>query len=527
LRPRTGLLDVSLTGIHLVRPVYDPPGLTIVDFAIEYLNPAGQRMTGLSEQPGGTLLGRFPQALATGIVDYYRRVFERGEQLTYEANYQADGLDNYFKFSAKRSGEHLLVSFTDTSDQDRSAVEEALRHSQAREQAAHAEAERQRQRLRHILLELPAQVAINHGPTHEFEFVNPRYQRLFPARPLLGQSVQQALPELAGLPFYDELDRVYQTGQTFYGSELPAPIYSAPADQVETHYYDVFFQALRDAHGHIDGVLNFAYDVTEQVQARQQVQDLNEELAAINEELTATNEELHQSNTRLLRTNADLDTFVYTASHDLKSPITNIEGLLLALREALPTEVQQGELVGQLLALLQDTVARFRTTITHLTDLVRLQQSQQGPAEPVELGPLVEAVCLDLAAEIQAADATVHVALPAGLWVNFAPANLRSVVYNLLSNAVKYRAPERPAQVWVRAERQPGAVELAVQDNGLGLDPTQQSRLFQVFQRLHTHVEGTGVGLYMIKRLIENGGATIAVSSEPGVGTTFTVTFRA
>ncbi|RZK27662.1 MAG: ATP-binding protein, partial [Hymenobacter sp.] len=127
----------------------------------------------------------------------------------------------------------------------------------------------------------------------------------------------------------------------------------------------------------------------------------------------------------------------------------------------------------------------------------------------------------------RAAGATVHVQVPVDLRVTFIPASLRSIAYNLLSNAVKYRAPDRPAQVWMRAEQQAGVITLAVQDNGLGLDPTQQGRLFQVFQRLHTHVEGTGVGLYMIKRLIENGGATISVSSEPGVGTTFTVTFRA
>ncbi|WP_426059754.1 hypothetical protein [Hymenobacter sp. B1770] len=134
------LPEVSLTGIHLVRPVYEPDGPAIVDFAIEYLNPAGQRMTGLVEQPGGTLLGRFPHALAEGIFQYCRRVFETGEPLTYETNYQADGLDNFFKFSARRSGAHLLVSFTDTSDHDRSAVEQALRDSQAAEQAARADA---------------------------------------------------------------------------------------------------------------------------------------------------------------------------------------------------------------------------------------------------------------------------------------------------------------------------------------------------------------------------------------------------
>ncbi|RZK32862.1 MAG: hypothetical protein EOO57_14540, partial [Hymenobacter sp.] len=166
------LLDVSLTGIHLVRPVYGPDGTTIVDFAIEYLNPAGQRMTGLLEQPGGTLLGRFPHALAEGIFAYYRRVFETGEQLTYQTNYQADGLDNFFKFSARRSGAHLLVSFTDTGDEDRGAVEEALRKSQAAEQAARAEAEQQRQRFQEVLTQVPAYIAVYQGPNHIYQFVN-------------------------------------------------------------------------------------------------------------------------------------------------------------------------------------------------------------------------------------------------------------------------------------------------------------------------------------------------------------------
>ena len=193
------LLDVSLTGIHLVRPVYAPEGPAIVDFAIEYLNPAGQRMTGLPEQPGGTLLGRFPHALAKGIFAYYQRVFETGEQLTFETNYQADGLDNFFQFSARRSGAHLLVSFTDTADQTRSAVEQTLRESQALEQAAYAVAEQQRQRFREVLTQMPAFIAVYQGPDHVYQFVNPAYQRLFPHRSFLGKPFREGTPEAVEL----------------------------------------------------------------------------------------------------------------------------------------------------------------------------------------------------------------------------------------------------------------------------------------------------------------------------------------
>jgi PAS domain S-box-containing protein len=356
----------------------------------------------------------------------------------------------------------------------------------------------------------------------KYRFANQAYQPWFGLSPdqLLGRPIQEIAGEQAYPHIRPYLERALAGERVEFEAEMPF------RPHLHKHIRTTY---IPDVHrGTVQGLYTLVTDVTDQVQARQQVQDLNKELSAINEELTATNQELHESNTRLTRTNADLDTFVYTASHDLKSPITNVEGLLLALREVLPAEVQQHEVVAHLLRLLDDTVSRFRFTITQLTDLVRLQQSQQGPAEPVALGPLVATVCHDLAPESQAAGTTVHVEIPTGLWVHFAPANLRSIVYNLLSNAIKYRALNRVAQVWVRAERlADNTVVLQVRDNGLGLSESQQQRLFQVFQRLHTHVEGTGVGLYMIKRLIEAAGGQITVYSALGVGTTFTVTFRA
>ncbi|RZK28091.1 MAG: HAMP domain-containing histidine kinase [Hymenobacter sp.] len=220
----------------------------------------------------------------------------------------------------------------------------------------------------------------------------------------------------------------------------------------------------------------------------------------------------------------DLDTFIYTASHDLKAPITNIESILLALRAQLPAEVQQDELVGQLLDMLQHTVTRFQLTITQLTDITKLQLTHAGPAEPVPLAPLVQDVRLDLAPQMEAAASALTVDVAPDLVVSFSPANLRSIVYNLLSNAVKYRAADRPSQVRIQATYTPQAVVIKVQDNGMGMSELQQRQLFGLFQRLHTHVEGTGVGLYIVKRLVENGGGTIAVQSQPDVGTTFTVT---
>jgi signal transduction histidine kinase len=386
-------------------------------------------------------------------------------------------------------------------------------------EVARTEAEVQRQRFHDMLMLLPAHVAVHEGPDQVFTLVNPGYQSLAPGRALLGLPIREAWPELVTQGILDVLSGVYQTGEPFIATELPVHADFTRTGLLEQVYYNFFFLALRDAQGHINGVLNFSYDVTASVLARQQVQDLNEELAAINEELTATNEELNNSNTQLTRTNVDLDTFVYTASHDLKAPITNIESITLALRDTLPAEVQQDEMIAHLLDLLEHTTTRFQLTIGQLTDLSKLQLAHAGPAEPVPLAAVIEAVRLDLAPAIVEANAQLTVAVAPDLRVSFSPANLRSAIYNLLSNAVKYRALARPAQVQVRAYSAEPQVVLEVQDNGLGLNAHQQSRLFGLFQRLHTHVEGTGVGLYITKRLVENGGGTIAVESQVDVGT--------
>ena len=231
------------------------------------------------------------------------------------------------------------------------------------------------------------------------------------------------------------------------------------------------------------------------MEAHQRVQELNEELAAINEIMAVANEELRDTNNRLTHTNVDLDTFVYTASHDLKAPIANIEGLLLALGEQLPAAVRQDPDVAHLLDLMSGSVTRFQRTLDHLTDVSKLQQAHAEPVEAVDLAALTEAVRLDLLPTLTAAGGRLVLDLAACPTVRFSPKNLRSIIYNLLSNAIKYRGPNRPPLVVLRSSFANSQVRLEVHDNGLGLDAEQQRKLFVMFQRLHTHVEGTGVGL--------------------------------
>jgi signal transduction histidine kinase len=262
----------------------------------------------------------------------------------------------------------------------------------------------------------------------------------------------------------------------------------------------------------------------EQKLAEQHLQQLTAQLRAARDEARALNQELTATNEQLTRTNVDLDSFIYVASHDLRAPITNIEGLLAALQEQLPAAAQQAEQVPYLFQLLHGAVERFQLTLEQLTDLTKLQHASQAPVETIDLAALIEDVRLDLAPLLTATGAEMLVDVSTCPRLRFAPQHLRSIVYNLLSNAVKYHHPDRAPQVQLRCQPAPGGgAVLEVQDNGLGLNEDQQARLFGLFQRLHTHVEGSGVGLYTVKRLVENAGRRITVVSQAGVGTTFRV----
>jgi PAS domain S-box-containing protein len=253
--------------------------------------------------------------------------------------------------------------------------------------------------------------------------------------------------------------------------------------------------------------------------------DIHEHKLAL-ERIDQGQRQLRDNNEQLTRANVDLDNFIYTASHDLKAPISNIEGLLNALVLELPAETMKIEPVQPILGLMQDSVNRFKRTIEHLTNVSKLQKEHGRPSEAVDLAAVIQDVCLDLEPLIQSSAAQFEIDVAAAPTVLFSEKNLRSVVFNLLSNALKYCCPDRVPHVRLQARPEGGFVVLEVQDNGLGLDSASEQKLFGMFQRFHDHVEGSGIGLYMVKKMVENAGGHIAVRSELGVGTTFMVYFR-
>ncbi|TGD77563.1 sensor histidine kinase [Hymenobacter wooponensis] len=329
-------------------------------------------------------------------------------------------------FDAQGNLSYIIHSSVNVTEEVR--ARRAMVQAQGREHDALAEAERERGRLSHLVMQAPAAICLLQGADMVYELVNPSYQQLFPDRELLGKPFLEALPEMRGTPVWEQLQEVFRTGQTHQELDMCIPLLRRAEAGLEDSYFNYTLQARLDEHRRVDAVYVFAFEVTAQVQAREQVQVLNQEL--------------DQANRHLTRVNADLDSFVYMAAHDLKGPINNLEGLVQALGEALPTPPPSD--AAALLEMMQGAVARFQRTLVQLNDVLQLHQAYEPTAPPIELAAVVEDLRQDLLPALQQTGGVLEVDAAACPLVAMPAKSLRSLLYNLLSNAIKYRYPDRP-----------------------------------------------------------------------------------
>jgi signal transduction histidine kinase len=385
-----------------------------------------------------------------------------------------------------------------------------------------AETERQREHLRQqqrlltqVLSQVPASVATLEGPEHRFTFFNASYQALAGGRARVGLTAAEVLPEVAEQGFFGLLDEVYATGRPYTGVEAPLSLHNPGTGQPEHRFVDFVYQPLTNEAGQPHGILAFILDTTDKVLSRQLVAQANHGLTTANTALDATNRQL-------TRTNADLDNFVYAASHDLRQPINNLVGLFEELQQAVTfADPAEEEL---LLPMLRQALHQLSTTIDDLALVGQTQQNAGLPTEPVSLSDLTQDVLQTLQPQMLAARARVTLDFAAAPTVMYSRANLRTILLNLLSNSLKYADPARPCRVHVSVWKDAGRPVLLVEDNGLGFNMHRhQDELFQLFRRFHTHTEGTGVGLYLINRIVQGNGGRIEVESEVGEGTSFRV----
>jgi signal transduction histidine kinase len=245
---------------------------------------------------------------------------------------------------------------------------------------------------------------------------------------------------------------------------------------------------------------------------------LTEAFNEMAERLEATRAERERLIEELERRNAELERFTYTVSHDLRSPLVTVRGFV----DLLEKDVAAGapERVAADLARIRGATSTMEKLLRELLELSRVGRVM-NPPERVSLDDLAREAIALLRGRLRAANVRVEVQ-PGLPFVLGDRIRLLEVFQNLIENAVKFRSGQGDPRVEIDSRPGPDGPVVTVRDNGVGIDPRFHDRVFALFERLDPRVEGTGVGLALVKRIVEVHGGRVWVESEgAGQGSTF------
>ena len=281
-------------------------------------------------------------------------------------------------------------------------------------------------------------------------------------------------------------------------------IYKSPSGR--SYILDSFITPLHDQHNKLIGRLLVARDITEQRMAETELRKAHNELESRVQIRTAELEEK----------NAELERFTYTVSHDLKSPLVTISGYLGYLREDIASgNIRRLEKDAERIA---SAVSRMDMLLKDLLELSRIGRVVNPPQE-IPFKELVNEAMRTVHGQLESGGITVQIHLP---HVNGDKPRLLEVLQNLLDNAAKFMGdqPDPMIEIGVNGEED-GKPVFFMKDNGIGIAPEYHNQIFGLFNRLDSQIEGTGIGLALVKRIIELHNGRIWVVSELGKGATF------
>jgi signal transduction histidine kinase len=219
--------------------------------------------------------------------------------------------------------------------------------------------------------------------------------------------------------------------------------------------------------------------------------------------------------------NAELDSFAWALSHDLKAPLVSLQGMAGLLVDECGNEL--GEAGQHYLARIAGTAAEMGALIRNVLTLAKIGR-EEGPTEVVSLDDVADLVLERLAEPIRARGVKVTRGVLGE--VRGLRTQMEQTLSNLIGNAIKYLGPTAAPRVEVGRIERDGSVEYYVRDNGIGIDPVYHAKIFQAFQRLKdVEAEGTGVGLAIVKKIVEAAGGQIRIDSAVGAGSTFFFTW--
>ena len=468
---------------------------------ITYMNPAGERVLGGSaaELTGRPLLGTLP-AGAEGIASACARSLASGEPVEMEAH--LDRSDSWVDVRVFPSGDGLSLYLYDATDRRR--AEELMRSSESR--------------YRFLADSVPQQIWTA-DPTGRLDYVNQV------VLDYTGRSFHRMLDE--GWEAVIHPDSITDAMKRWRhaidnGAPLELEVRLRRADgEYRWHLCRARCQTSPDgAVLRWYGANTDIHDQKELEAARDQALDDLERvthlLSSERTNLEMQARELRRFARALKKSNEDLDRFAYVASHDLKAPLRGIANLTSWLVEDIGDKLTDE--TREYATLLQNRVQRMEALIDGILQYSRAGRSRDEP-ETIDVGALVRDV-------IELLDPPEHFEFKLGSYwpvIRTERTPLQQVFLNLIGNAIKHANGEQPViEVRLRDEGE-DFCEFCVIDNGPGIAPEYHERIFTIFQTLRARdeVEGTGIGLSVVKRTVENQGGQVWVESEVGRGASF------
>lgn len=227
-------------------------------------------------------------------------------------------------------------------------------------------------------------------------------------------------------------------------------------------------------------------------------------------------------NADLMKVNQELDSFTFKITHDLKSPAANIKGLLNLLQSH-DNDPNMQKLILEKLGVTMDN---WLVTFNDFIELLKHEKQGVKVKSKIDLNEIIEVSLSSLSLEIEASQAEIKYDFDAGHELVASKEELVSIFNNLLSNAIKYSHPDRNPLISINSHISKQYLTINFRDNGIGINLKEyENRLFKKFERTNekSNVQGSGIGLYLVKEQVEKNGGKIKVLSTPNKGSEFTI----
>ena len=216
---------------------------------------------------------------------------------------------------------------------------------------------------------------------------------------------------------------------------------------------------------------------------------------------------------------ADHEILLDTISHDIKNPLANLEMTIELFKNVSPNDENE---FHSLLQFVDSALKKMNKLIKELTEVRRGDHKYKAEEELLRFEDILEDVRLTLSDNIIAANTMLTSKINISE-ITFSKRKLRTIIYNLVNNAIKFRATKRQSKILVTTKKQKDFMIISVKDNGIGIKKKHLESIFSKYYRLENAIEGSGIGLYLVKEIVNNSGGKILVTSEAGKGTEFQV----